>query len=417
MLDRGQLQKHVVALEHGDDATRRDAIQALRRHEPTDWATAPMGACRALVVTLQQQLVVGVKPPMVLRDVATILGNMCPHSKDAVPQLIELLQAGVPDPVRETAAIALGKFGPEARDAVDGLLAVAGGRDTLALHAVRALGAIGCADQRVRSAMINLWSAPAPSQNAQLAIAVALCRLGIDADGVLPFLTHHLMTASDHALRKAVAAALAWRNKKEIDVVPALLAAATNDKDEEVRKIAQASLDQLRLSQDQALRICAKQLKESVHAETALRKIGPPAVPALIEALGSDDDVTRLKAAGILAHLGEPAVAAAPALAEMLQDKDPEVRLMASKALWNVTKQPDAVVPVLVQLLEAKRLPGHDDESRRRFLQTVVEALWRIGPPAKAALPALRAKTKDPNRLVRESAQYAVTKIELLPAR
>ena len=412
MLDRGQLHKHVAALDKGDDASRRDAIQALRRHEERDWAAAPVGVCRALVVSLQQQLVGEGKPPVVLKDVATILGNMGPHSKAAVPQLIELLKEGVADPVRESAVIALGKFGAEARDAVEHLVALAQRRDALAVHAVRTLGAVGCADQRVRGALVSLWHSAAQTAHAQLQTAVALCRLGIDTPGVLPFLTHLLLAGQEQAIRKAAASALAWRNKKEIDVVPALLTAAMNDKDEEVRQIAQASLDQLRLSQPEALRLCAKQLKDSLHAEAALRKSGPLAVPALIEALGADEPVTRLKAAGILAHLGEPAAAAAPALTAMMQDKNPDIRLMAAKGLWNITKQPDPAVSALIQLLEAKRLPGHeDDETRRRFLQTVIEALWRIGPSAQAALPALRDKAKDSNRLIRESAQIALKKI------
>ena len=41
-------------------------------------------------------------------------------------------------------------------------------------------------------------------------------------------------------------------------------------------------------------------------------------------------------------------------------------------------------------------------------LQTVIEALRRIGPPGKAAIPALMAKTKDKNRLVSESAISAL---------
>ena len=49
--------------------------------------------------------------------------------------------------------------------------------------------------------------------------------------------------------------------------------------------------------------------------------------------------------------------------------------------------------------------------TRRRFLQTVMEALWRIGPPAKAAMPALVAKSKDKNRLISESAFSALRKI------
>ena len=46
-----------------------------------------------------------------------------------------------------------------------------------------------------------------------------------------------------------------------------------------------------------------------------------------------------------------------------------------------------------------------------RYLQTVIEALWRIGPPAKAAVPALTHKAKDKNRLVSETAVSALKEI------
>jgi hypothetical protein len=67
------------------------------------------------------------------------------------------------------------------------------------------------------------------------------------------------------------------------------------------------------------------------------------------------------------------------------------------------------VVPVLAALLD-KDLAATKfaDETRRRFLQTVMEALQRIGPPAQAAVSALTDKAKDKNRLVSESALSAL---------
>jgi HEAT repeat protein len=412
------MHKHIAALDQGDETARRQAIQALRRHEAQDWAVAPHGICQALVISLRHQLRDVAKPPLILKDVATILGNMGPHSKPAVPQLIALLQEGIPDPVRETAARALGKFGEEARAAVDPLLALCAGRNPLAVQAIRALGHIGCASQRVRTALIDLWRSPTQTPDSPMEIALALCRLGIDAEGLVSFLTHHLMASPENSLRKAAAEALGWRHKKDNDVVPALLAAAGHDKDEAVRQIAQASLDQLRLSQEAAIQLCAKQLDQSAFAETALRKIGAAAVPALIEALAAKEPAIRLRAARILGHLGEAAASAAPALAALLQANSPEIRLAAAKSLWNITKQSDAIVPVLIRLLEEK-FPADtaDAESRRRFVQTVIEALWRIGPPAKAAVAALTVKTKDHNRLIAESAQDALRRITSPPVK
>jgi hypothetical protein len=46
------------------------------------------------------------------------------------------------------------------------------------------------------------------------------------------------------------------------------------------------------------------------------------------------------------------------------------------------------------------------------FLQTVMEALRRIGPPAKSAKPALLRKTTDKCRHISESARDALRSIE-----
>jgi len=195
-------------------------------------------------------------------------------------------------------------------------------------------------------------------------------------------------------------------------VVPALLIASLSDTNEEVLQKAQRGLDRMRLSHEKALHLCSGQLGDSSYAEAALRKGGAPAVPILIEALRTEDPAIRVKAARALGCLGEVAAEAAAALTAALQDDDLEVRLAAVKSLWNITKTADDVVPTLVDLLEG---PGGSDlgdgEARRRFLQTVMEALNRIGPAATAAGPALSALTKDRNRHIRESALLTLQKM------
>ena len=176
--------------------------------------------------------------------------------------------------------------------------------------------------------------------------------------------------------------------------------------------MAQAALDRMGVSHEQAINLCARQLGDSSFAETALKRSGPLAVHALIEMLRAKDSATRVKAARILGFLGEAAAEAGPALVARSQDKDLEVRLAVVKGLWNVTKAPDVVVPVLAALLDGQGERGLEDgETRRRFLQTVMEALGRIGPPAIAAVPALTALATDGNRHVREAALLTRQKI------
>ena len=129
-----------------------------------------------------------------------------------------------------------------------------------------------------------------------------------------------------------------------------------------------------------------------------------------MEALGTEDAITQQKAARTLGSLGEVAAEAVPALTRAVHGRDPNVRLAAAKSMWNITKNAKVVVPVLVDLL-APTGATDTSETRRQYIQTVIEALWRIGPPAQAAVPALLVKTKDKNRLISESAVKALQKI------
>jgi HEAT repeat protein len=381
MLDLQQMHQHILAWDSGNDANRRRTIQSLKHLGPQDWAGVPVKGVHALVQSLRQHLESDMKQAFMRQEVVTILGNIGPPSEPTVPILIALLDEGNPDGVREAAATAIGKIGGESR----------------------------AADHKVRAALLHLWQSPGNTQDSLVRLGKTLCKLKIDAKGLVRFLTNILMVDQDAALRTAAAEALAWCNKNEPDVVPALLSTALNDRREEVRQRAQASLDQLGLSNEKAIQLCAKQLNECPYAETALRKSGQAAVPALIETLRAQELGTRAKAVRILSSLGESAAAAIPELTNALHDRDFDLRLAAAKCLWNITKKAELAVPVLVSLLEKDlAAPQGAEETRRRFLQTVMEALQRIGPPAQAAVAALTDKAKDKNRLVSESAVSAL---------
>jgi len=413
MLDLRQLNKYILAIDDGDDPSRQQALQALRQYDEQEWASAPSEVCQAVVKALRGQLRNGIKQPVAQKDIAIILGKLGRRSKSALPQLLELLREGVADSVREAAVTALGKLGKDAAGAVEQLVQLlANSRPALSAHAIRALGDIGCSDAKVRSVLVNLWLSTEQLARGKAQVAIALCKLQFEVPKLLETLTRSLLTNQDASLRKAAAEALAWCSRNETDVVPALLTAQLSDTNEEVRQMAQAGLDQLDVSPEKAIQICARQLRDSSYAEAALRQSGPLAVAALIEALAAEEPVTRVKAARTLGCLGEVAVDAVPALTAALQDKDRDVRLAAGKGLWNITKTADVVVPALVALLKVKEAADVEGmETRRRFLQTVMEALSRIGPPATAAVPALTALTKDSNRHIREAALMTLENI------
>ncbi len=140
-------------------------------------------------------------------------------------------------------------------------------------------------------------------------------------------------------------------------------------------------------------------------------------MPALIDALDASDPGVKEKAARLLGCLGEVALPAVKLLTQTLRDADPTLRLAAAKAIWNITSDAKIVTPALVALLDEDYPPAEAGvEERRRYLQTVIEALWRIGPAAKLAIPALTAKSKDKNRLISESALSALRAIATTPA-
>jgi HEAT repeat protein len=425
MVEPGRLKSQIQALKSGNENSRRDTLQTLKQHERADWDGLGQEPIRNLVEALRHQLPKsqenGAKPPLFRQEIVTILGNIGPRSQAALPQLVELLADGTPDGIREATATALGKIGKEARVAVDPLIGIVQSscRIALADRVARALGDIGCADQRVKTALTNLWLFPIHSQSNQVQVAIAMCKLGIDARGLLKFLTATLVSSRDTSLRKSAVEALTHCSKNDIDVVPALTAALYDD-DEDVKRMAEEALMQMKLNRLKAIHLCATQLKDGVHAETALRKSGQLAVPALIEALKSREPLAREKAARTLGSIGEMAAEAAKPLSGILQDKHLEVRLAAAKGLWNISKNADAVVPVLADLLTSKTFPNPEaPDARRSFYQSVIESLTRIGPHAKAAIPALNRKAKDDNRLIRESAQRALREIgpPLTPAK
>lgn len=407
------------ALNSSNDNTRFEAIRTLKSFDSEHWLSAPKSEINPLISALCHQLPRksesnGARLPTHLRrDVAFILGKMGGRAIDAVPTLTALLSEEEPEAIREAAATALGDVGPAARPAVPALLALLNPncRVPLAVRIACALGEIGCADAKVRAALTDLWRSTMTRPITQIQIALALCKLRVDAMGLIESLAAGAVAGPNAGHRIAACQALAWCCKTQVGVVPALTA-ASHDEDENVRAAAALGLEKLGVSTNKAIQACVKQLKDSPHSVTALRRTGIAGVAGLTKALEDEEPVVRESAARILSSIGEPAITAAPALTKMLRDRCSDVRLSAAKALWNITKKPDEVVPALAGLLTAKITPPTDDvEVRRRFMQTVIEALGRMGPAAHDAVPSLMKVTKDHNRLIRESAVRTLQQI------
>jgi HEAT repeat protein len=172
-------------------------------------------------------------------------------------------------------------------------------------------------------------------------------------------------------------------------------------------------------------------------AADSLGRIGPDArgaVPALIEAMQDRDVEVRRQVVVALGRIGPGAVAAVPALTDALQNKSRPERWRYAQALGDIGPEAKSALPVLRDVAQPKsfkpdrvwslyalvRIDGDapamasltDLLKDRVAAPDAAEALGRIGPPAKAAVPALRDLLKDKNPDVRKAAGEALKKID-----
>lgn len=191
---------------------------------------------------------------------------------------------------------------------------------------------------------------------------------------------------------------------------------------------------------DTRLRIAA------ANAILSLEKKNEAAVTALGEALHSELAVDRRDAAQMLVQHGVAAKGAVRELIAAADDADPEVRLeavralgvvtptrsdqviavlrkrladelprirgAAAEALWNLDEPADELMAVLINLVTT-----YEPESSRDVLASVgahdagVELIGKIGPEAKAAVPALIAALDNPQTGERMAAADALGEI------
>jgi HEAT repeat protein len=92
-------------------------------------------------------------------------------------------------------------------------------------------------------------------------------------------------------------------------------------------------------------------LTEQETAADALARIGPAAVPALLEALHSPDPEVRAKAANVLGRMGPDARDSVPELIRLLDDPDERVRKTVIRALGRIGPAAQDAVPGLMRTL------------------------------------------------------------------
>lgn len=172
-------------------------------------------------------------------------------------------------------------------------------------------------------------------------------------------------------------------------------------------------------------------------ANQRLQEIGQPALPVLVNGLGSDDQTKREMASTVLAWFGIEAESVATELIAALDDKSAFVQANVATALLQMPDQVDRVLPVLSKFLEsedadlrrmaATNLAAIETEKALPLLPQLIVALGdrdrdvvyyatqlvgRMGPAASAALPKLQAIDAGEDETLKSAVMTAILLID-----
>jgi outer membrane protein assembly factor BamB len=175
-------------------------------------------------------------------------------------------------------------------------------------------------------------------------------------------------------------------------------------KDPKVRALAEAALVQGAGRSLPLLRRFLNRRNEDLHQQTfeIIRRIGPPAIPLLVELLRSEQVSFRRFAADAFIDLTPDTAWIQPALRRALRDEDEMVAGDAARALGALREKASPSVRALVKTL------SHENPYVRVY---AAEALATIGPKASAATNDLAGALGDPIPGVRWAAAEALGSI------
>ena len=174
--------------------------------------------------------------------------------------------------------------------------------------------------------------------------------------------------------------------------------------DPKIRATAEAALVQGARRSLPLLRRFLNPGHEDLHVVTfeIIQRIGPPAIPLLVDLLRHETDSIRRSAVSELVDLAPHTEWIQPALRRALRDEDSIVAGDAARALGALGKRASPSVDALVNTL------SHEDQYVRIY---AAEALASIGPNAAKATNALAEALGDPIPGVRWAACEALASI------
>jgi len=331
--------------------------------------------------------------------IAALQALVCAHAtraqesdqRDRLQRLVAMLGEDTPAE-RNMAAREIGRMGVAAKDAVPVLLAaIEDMKYASALGA--ALGRIGpVALPEIREALRS------GSPKVRTECLRALEVMGGATRDVVPLICTHIHDGDRGVRVKAIQALAKIAEDKE--TISALAALAT-DEDEGIRDVVARALGELGPRAEVAtpgLIAALRHKKASQYPSPqvkALRLIGKPAVPALIDAAGSEDVNTASQAIQVLGMLGRDALPAAAALVKLLGDDRKGIRDGAGHALSLIAPRDAAVASAIVS--------AH----ARRPTYALRSAIGRIG---KSAVPSL-VEALDGSESAKGAAAQAIAEI------
>lgn len=141
---------------------------------------------------------------------------------------------------------------------------------------------------------------------------------------------------------------------------------------------------------------------DTLSTEEAKKKLIEQCIRQMTES--SADGAGKAMSFHMLQKLGPDAKSAVPALTKALDHEDSYVRIQSAYTLWKIDQQAKAI-PLLSKALK-------DTEIKPQDRAMAASSLGEIGPPAKAALPALIEATKDQEAQIRVSAAWALWTVD-----
>ena len=371
-------------LADADAAVRRQAIHALGAIRPGPHVTVP------LCVKLMDDADPGVR--------MRILHTMAEAGTPAVPGLIEALKN---DKAAYWACLVLREIGPAAKAAVPALTGkLTDPRPEIRREAILALAAIGETAADAAPQIATLLD----DKDCSTAATFALGRLGhIPADAEVKIRANFKSDNRILACASLWAMAAVHPEDKELRrQATEELVAGLKDPSECVRQAAARGLAALPLAPEITVPIFEKAFKDADEATVrdaleAMASLGAQAVPRLVESLKYEH--LRARVAFLLGEIGPAAAAATEPLAKLVGDKNPRVSEESILALAKIGPAAKAAVPALLKAFQGgegarrprDRLRAGKDRSGRgggrngvdcrpgRFRQVFV-AGQRLGP-------------------------------------